>query len=247
MSKLTDYAGRPFGVASASPWTPSELQPLGREYLLAILARDLKTVPVEETLASLRRQILTEQVERKYRGMVRWVEHGPDEILLYDPENARFGRQVVRLLEAIDSWSHVRSLARRGSPESMLILQVLWDMWDPSCPEECGMWDEGALDQYYEEEPQIPGIEDLLEFFPADMPFELPNQNGDGDYRFINPFDSRQMGVPLLLCDRYYVEHSTMMSTWESVPGGYLPFVEQSAKAIGWALAVGTRSDLMLE
>jgi hypothetical protein len=38
-----------------------------------------------------------------------------------------------------------------------------------------------------------------------------------------------------------------MTSTWESVPSGYLPFVEQSAEAIGWSLAVGSRSDLMLD
>ena len=246
MSKLTDYAGRPFGVESASPWTPSELQPLGREYLSAILACDLNTVPGDEVPALLRRQILAEQAKRKYRGMVRWVEHGPDEILLYEPDHARFGRQVVCILEAIDSWSHVQSLSRRGTSESRWILQVLWDMWDPFCPEECGMWDESALERYYEEEPQVLGIGDLLGVFPPEMPFELPNQNGDGDYRFIDPFDSRQMGVPLLLYERYCVEHSNMVSTWLSVPSKYLPFVRQSANAIGWRLARGARSDLVL-
>jgi len=246
MSKLTDYSGRPIGVESALPWTPLELQPLDREYLSAILAYDLKTALVGEAPASLRRQILAEQAKRKYRGMVRWVEHGPDEILLYEPDHARFGRQVVRILEAIDSWSHVQSLARRGTPESRWILQVLWDMWDPFCPEECGIWDESALETYYEEEPQVSGIGDLLECFPPEMPFELPNQNGDGDHRFINPFDSRQMGVPLLLYERYYVEHSNMVSTWSSVPSKYLPFVRQSANAIGWRLARGTPSELVL-
>ncbi len=38
-----------------------------------------------------------------------------------------------------------------------------------------------------------------------------------------------------------------MISTRESAPDGYLTFVEQSVGAIGWALALATRSDLLLD
>jgi len=244
MSDQSRTSEPPPGVESDLPWTSDELRLLNRETLSAILAHDMKAAAIVGTPASLRKQILTVQQTQEHRGIVRWVEHGPDEILLYEPGHARFGRNVVGLLESLHSWRDLQQLAWRRSPESRWILQIMWDRWDPQCPEECGIWDESALEEYYEEEPRVSGIKDLLEAFPSAMPLELPNQNGDGDYIFIDPFNARQMGVPILLFERYYMEHSTMMSTWSSVPRGYLPFVRESASAIGWHFASGDRSDL---
>ena len=235
----------PDGVIPGSPWTPEELAGRDPDYLQAILTVDLQSVPRSGSKRSaLRNQILAEQDVRRHRGTLRWVEHGPDEVLLYEAGHARFGRQVVNVLDSIGCWGDLKLLARRKSAAAKWVLNAVWELWDPLNPWELGI-EVDAVDE--EVLIDVADINELLQIFPPEMPFGLSNENGDGDFVFINPFDWRQMGVPLLLYERYYVEHSTMMSTWDSVPSGYLPFVEQSAEAIGWALAVGTRSDLMLD
>jgi hypothetical protein len=235
----------PTGVIPDSAWLPEELSGRHRDYLEEILIKDLQCVPRSNSkIPVLRSQILTEQDVRRHRGTLRWVEHGADEVLLYEAGHARFGRQVVNILGSIGCWGDLKLLSRRKSAAARWVLNAVWELWDPSNP-----WELGIEDETVDEDVlvHVSDINGLLRIFPPEMPFVLSNENGDGEYVFINPFDWRQMGVPMLLYERYYVEHSAMISTWESVPSGYLPFVEKSAEAIGWTLAVGDRSDLTLD
>jgi len=222
------------------PWTSSELKPLTQNTLREILTRDLGVEPAMGTDQVLRKQILVEQQLQKHRGTLRWIEWS-GVVLLYEASAARSGRRTVEALAAITSWADLRRLVRQRFPAAGLALEHLWDLWDDGLGAED---DAFGLSDDSEAIEGIASVEDLIRVISPDTPLELENDTGEG-FAFVDPFSPYQMGVPILIIERYCVECDDL-SSGTAIPSNQLPSVKQTLGALGWTLRKGRREDLMI-
>jgi hypothetical protein len=214
-------------------WTPEELTYRHVTELRQILRQDLRVVPLGETPAELHDQILAEQALPIYRGIVRWVTNGADEVILYDPGAARRATRIVSQLEKIASWRDLGRLVKRGAPAGQEALDYLWDEW-------CG----GRLTAKGSLPNAIASPRDLLDSMPGGAAVQVTNRTDDGTFRFIDPYDPLQMGVPTLVVQRYGVERSNLVNYRTVLLQQDLASIRSTLEALGWRLRRGAEDDL---
>jgi hypothetical protein len=110
-------------------WKYEELTARQVPELRQILKQDLRAASLGATAAELRDQILAEQAIPGHRGSVRWISHGADEVILYEPWAARRATRLVSQLGKIACWRDLRRLVERGAPAGREALDYLWDEW----------------------------------------------------------------------------------------------------------------------
>jgi hypothetical protein len=203
------------------------------------LTLDLRAQPLGDTAAALRTQILAEQsLYRTDRGTVCWLAHGAEEAILYEPSAARRARRFVAAIDSIACWEDLGRLVAERNPAGLEALDYLWDEW-------CGGGlTAGCLVPLPGCEGRFPGGADLLDAVPGDTRLQVSNRFEDGGFRFIDPYDPVQMGVPTLVFDRYSVSRSNLVDYREVVPQCHLAFVRSTLEALGWRLRRGADSDL---
>ena len=87
----------------------------------------------------------------------------------------------------------------------------------------------------------MPTPKDMTAFlgtFPDDQPLSVRTANDDGEPILMDPFDPLAMGVPEAL-HRYYVEHSTMASSWFAPTSEDLNEIRRVAQDLGWKVEQG--------
>jgi hypothetical protein len=219
-------------------WTPDELGRLNFIELRRVLTLDLRVEPSGDTAALLRAQILAEQGHGTNRGTVRWIAHGAEEAILYEPSAARRAVRFVTALQSMACWGDLRRLVQRRHPAGLEALDHVWDEW-------CG----GVLTARRLRLPpgcdgRFAGGRDLLDAVPGHTRLRVSNRFEDGCFRFIDPYDPVQMGVPALVVDRYSVRRSNLVCYREVVPLAHLTFVRSTLEALGWRLRRGADDDL---
>jgi hypothetical protein len=219
-------------------WTPDELGRLNFTELRRVLTMDLRAEPSGDTAATLRAQILAEQGRGTNRGTVRWIAHGVEEAILYDPAAARRAIRFVAALRSIASWRDLARLVQRGHPAGREALEYLWDEW---CN---GLIPARRLGLAPDRDRRFARSLDLLEAVPGRTRLRVSNRFEDGGFRFIDPYDPGQMGVPILVVDRYSVNRSNLVCYREVVPQCHLAHVRSTLEALGWRLRRGSEADL---
>jgi hypothetical protein len=219
-------------------WTPDELGRLNFTELRRVLTMDLRLEPSGDTAAALRAQILAEQGHATNRGTVRWIAHGAAEAILYEPAAARRAVRFVDALRSIASWRDLARLVQRGHPAGRDALDYLWDEW-------CGgLIPARRLGLAPGGDHRLARSRDLLDAVPGRTRLRISNRFEDGGFRFIDPYDPAQMGVPILVVDRYSVKRSNLVCYREVVPQCHLAYVRSTLEALGWRLRRGAEADL---
>ncbi len=230
------------GWCDSDGWTPSELAELRHDELVTVLRRDVCCAPVEGSEAALRRKVLEMQAQCEYRGTIRWIEFGED-VVLYDPRAARASRRDLKLLGSISRWGDLRRLVRQGEPISRRVVRYVWDRWEAGDASMLGI----SEDEFEQFEFRIATIDDLCATIPLKTPLSVENFDDEGEVLFINGYDPYQMGVPLLIIQRYYTDAENGVfptNSWSSLAAEHLPDVKTSLNALGWRLAAGQPKDI---
>jgi hypothetical protein len=214
-------------------WTREELTPRHVSELRLILKQDLRVASVAETPADLRDQILAEQARPDRRGIVRWIRHGADEVILYEPWAARRSVRLVSQLEEIACWRDVGRLVQCGAPAGREALDYLWDEW---CDRKLRARSRPAA--------ALASARDLLDFMPGSDAVRVTNQMGNGAFRFIDPYDPVQMGVPILVVQRHGVERSNLVSYRRVLLHQDLGCIHRTLEGLGWRLRPGAVRNL---
>lgn len=219
-------------------WTPAELDPLSPDSLRLVLTRDLRTKPTGTTRTALLVQIQFEQENHIARGDLHWKSWNVEDVLLYNPTAARQGTAIVNTLEAVSDWADLGRLVATGDSAADYALPYLWDLWESDDYEALG------LDEDYEVDREISRVVHLLGAIPSWSPLDLGNRNEDSEFRFVDPFNPWQMGVPRLIIKRYCDERSNLVSDWSAAAAEDLPLIGSTAQALGWSFSEGQESDL---
>jgi hypothetical protein len=169
--------------------------------------------------------------------VLRYIDWA-DNLILYDPRVAARAKEILNLVQSVSTWGDLRRL-QATSPELVdQIIARLWDQWDSGD----GAWEFGCdLD-----DPDVPTAKDMDAFlaaFPDEQPLTVEIVNGDGEPILMDPFDPVAMGVPEAL-HRYYVEHSTMVSSWFAPTIEDLDEIRRVAEDLGWTVGEGDLSEV---
>jgi hypothetical protein len=189
--------------------------------------------PFGRTAAELRAQILAAQALSEYRGLVRWIGRGADEVVLYEPATVRRATRMVSELEKIACWRDIARLVNRDAPAGREALEYLWDEW-------CG----GEFNTDGSSSPAITSPRGLLHFMPPGAALRLSNRTDDGACTFIDPYDPLQMGVPILAVQRHAVIRSNLVSYRVVLLQRDLTAIRRTLAALGWTLRHGAERDL---
>jgi hypothetical protein len=216
----------------AAPWTFDELASRRVAELRRILQQDLLVAPAGETPELLRDQILAVQSAFERRGTVRWINNGADEVILYESRTARDAVRMVAQLEKISCWRDLQRLVRRGAPAGRVALEHLWDEW-------CGNL---SADSTHPGAVSCAG--DLLDVMRGEAEVHVTNRGDDGIFRFVDPYDPLQMGVSILVVERYGVERSNLVAFRKVLLRRDLACIGATLGALGWALRRGAERDL---
>jgi hypothetical protein len=85
---------------------------------------------------------------------------------------------------------------------------------------------------------------DLLDFMPGSDPVRVTNRTENGAFRFIDPYDPLQMGVPILVAQRHGVERSNLVSYRPVLLQRDLVCIHRTLEGLGWRLRPGAEHDL---
>jgi hypothetical protein len=221
------------------PFAAEDLAGLKRPPLEQILRDHFDATPEPgANIRQLREQIVALQHRPRRQGVIRWVDYGDEDAVLYRPSSARRGRQIVELASSMETWRDVRkALRRRGSIAGPIRDYLVWQ-WE-SDPER-------LVGDALEEDVfgSIGSFDELLAAMPADASCEIELMTGDGEARIVDWMDPLAMGVPPLIIDRYYVNQSNMVSHWTTVPIERLDAVRRTLKALGWRLESGNDDEI---
>ena len=226
-----------FGHARIA-WTPGELGALSVVELRQILSQDLGVAPRRDTTSELRDQVLAEQGTQARRGTVHWIPHRTDEVILYERSEAQRASRFVAALDAVGCWGDLGRLVDHGDPAGQAALDYLWDDW-------CGGRDADDLGVQDASDPRwsrMAGSRDLLDLVPPATSLLVSNRIGDGGFRFIDPYDPMQMGVPRLAVDRH--GQWDVVASRQVILERHLAYVRSTLEALGWRLCRGTEQDL---
>jgi hypothetical protein len=232
--------GRQFVRPARVAWTPGELRPLSVAELRCVLTQDLWVEPPCNTPTALRDQILAEQARQSRRGTIYWITHGVDQVILYEHSAARRACRLVAALASIACWGDLAHLVKREDPAGEEALEYVWD----ECCGEFGNEDLGIPDGFDPQESRIASGRALLGVVPPETPLHVANRTEDGGFRFIDPYDPLQMGVPRLAIDRHAVERLDAAGYRNVVLERHLDFVRNTLAALGWRLSRGREEDL---
>ena len=160
------------------------------------------------------------------------------DLILYEPGAAGQAVLALGLAGSVSTWGDLRRLQASEPPE--LVDPILDHVWEK--------WDDGAGASRFgldEDDPDLPApksFEDLSRIFPDEQ--ELTISGADGfEPLFMDPFDADCMGVPKEL-QRFYVDQSTMASTWSAANSDDIPEIRRAAESLGWRLEEGSLEDL---
>jgi hypothetical protein len=221
-------------------WTEAELAQLAPDTLAWVLRIDFRSDPTDTTdPETLRSRILEQQAKGEHVGTLRWIEWGATEILLYEPEQVAPQIEAVRIVESLETWGQVRALPERAPVAAQLLYPFIWDAWNAGNFGLLGLHDDELIEQL----EGASTLEQLVQALPADQPVAF-NNLVDGEPTILDPFDAMQVGVPVLIQQRYGKEHSNMVSTWRSFPREQLQMIEQTLAAIGWSIEPGSTDEL---
>jgi hypothetical protein len=170
--------------------------------------------------------------------VLKFVDRESD-LILYEPEAAARALSTLFLADSVSTWGDLRRL-RSSEPADLVdpILDHLWEEWADGAGASTFGLDEDDPDL---REPK--SFEDLSGIFPDDQELSIRVAEENGDPLFMDPFDPDCMGVPKEL-RRYYVDQSTMMSTWFAPESADLPEIRRVAEGLGWRVEEGSLEDL---
>jgi len=170
--------------------------------------------------------------------VLRYVDRDYD-LILYDPKAAALAKRILEAAESISTWGDLRRLQTTASAEIVdPIVDHLWDQWDGGD----GAWQFDLAEEYPDLSTTVKGVDAFLSVFPDEQPLEVRTNDDDGP-TFMDPFDPVVMGVPEPL-HRFYVEHSTMVSSWSSPSSEDLDEIRQVVEELGWNFEEGDVNEL---
>jgi hypothetical protein len=182
------------------------------------------------------------------RPVLRYVDRGADDLVLYEAGVAARAKSVIELAESVSSWGDLRRLLAEDSEGVNMILDHLWLQWDGG--DGAAMFgfeiendedeDENALTDVV---PVFESRAAFVEYFPDDEPLEVPIDNDDGEPVFLDAFDPGAMGVPPELLP-YYVEHVGAIDYWYLPEPSSLPEIRRTLEELGWDLEPGSMDEL---
>jgi hypothetical protein len=221
-------------------WTSGELRRLSAAELRQVLTQDLRVRPSGDSAAILQAQVLGEQGRQAQRGTVHWIALGVDEVILYERSAAQQAGRFITAQDAVKCWGDLERLVRSGEAAGQEILDYLWDEWCGGLsPEDLGLRDAG-----HPRWTRVASGRDLLALVPPDTTLHVSNRTADGGFRFIDPFDPMQLGVPRLAVDRYGVERWEVVAYRKVMLERHLPYIRSTLDALGWRLRQGSERDL---
>lgn len=176
--------------------------------------------------------------EVKPTAVLKFVDRGSD-LILYEPEAATRACQILGLARSVSTWGDLRQLST-SEPKELVepILEHVWDVWDGGDgASSLGVGDDES------DPPGVASVDELLRVFPDERALQIPGLDVNDEPMFMDPFDPECVGVPKEL-RHFYVDQSTMSSTWWAPSSDDLPKIRAAAELIGWRLEEGTEDDL---
>lgn len=161
------------------------------------------------------------------------------DVILYEPGAATRARRILGLARSVSTWGDLRRL-RSSEPADLVdpIRDYLEEEW---------AFGAGAskfgIDEENEDLSEPRSLDEFSTTFPDDRELSIPVTEDGGDKLFMDPFDPWCMGVPKEL-HRYYVDQSTMSSTWFAPRSEDLPEIRRVAEGLGWRVEEGSFEDL---
>lgn len=170
--------------------------------------------------------------------VLKFVDRGGD-VILYEPGAALQAQLILGLAGSVSTWGDLRRLPANNPPDLVdPIRDYLEDEW---------AFGAGAskfgIDEENEDLSEPRSLDEVSTTFPDDRELSIPVTEDGGDKLFMDPFDPACMGVPKEL-HRYYVDQSTMSSTWFAPRSEDLPEIRRVAEGLGWRVEEGSLEDL---